>query len=74
LDVLVGRARELGVRRIIGYYVKSAKNEMVADHYGRLGFELVERNADPDSSVWSLELEREYVPRNTVIKEIVLNG
>ena len=32
-------AREWGVRRLVGEYVATAKNGVVADLYGRLGFE-----------------------------------
>ncbi len=74
LDQVVARAERLGVRRVVGYYVRTPKNDMVADHYGRLGFTLVERDASGNSSIWSLDLSGVYAPRNTVIKEIAVHG
>ena len=38
LNTLAGFARENGFRRIVGEYIPTAKNGMVADHYLRLGF------------------------------------
>jgi len=74
LDALVSRAQGLGVRRIVGEYLRTPKNDMVAEHYGRLGFTLSQGDAKGDASVWTLEVGADYVPRNTVIKEIVVHG
>ncbi len=38
LNTIVGKARELGIKRVIGEYLATAKNGMVKDHYARLGF------------------------------------
>lgn len=38
LNTLVEYARSRGYRRIMGEYIPTAKNAMVADHYTRLGF------------------------------------
>jgi FkbH-like protein len=38
LNYIVGLAREKGFTTLIGEYVPSAKNSMVAEHYPRLGF------------------------------------
>jgi FkbH-like protein len=38
LSTIVGKARELGIKRVIGEYLATAKNGMVKDHYARLGF------------------------------------
>ena len=54
----------LGARRLIGEYRPTAKNGMVAEHYARLGFRLVE---DKDGATeWSLNL-REWTPLPTWI-------
>jgi FkbH-like protein len=55
LAQLVASARGRGARRLIGRYLPTAKNRMVADHYEKLGFALVDRGAD-GSSCWSLDL------------------
>lgn len=41
LDCLVAAAREAGVRRIRGEYIRTAKNGLVADLFPSLGFETV---------------------------------
>lgn len=73
LDALVERVRAQGVRRLFGYYHRTEKNEMVAEHYGRLGFSLLEVSADGSASTWCLELDASYARRNTVIKEIIFH-
>jgi FkbH-like protein len=42
LSQIVGLARALGCHRVIGEYIPSAKNQMVADLYARLGFAEIE--------------------------------
>ncbi len=63
LDALVERAKTAGARELVGRYIRSERNGMVADHYERLGFQ---RTSPPDSekeSTWFLNPET-YVPRN----------
>ena len=38
LNFLVSRAREAGVRALIGEYLQTDRNGMVKDHYARFGF------------------------------------
>lgn len=68
LDALVDRAKAVGIFRILGYYSRTAKNGMVADHYAKLGFnpEPVAIFEDCKSS-WSLDVSA-YKPRNTHIQ------
>ncbi len=54
-DELVARARALGLTEIRADYLKTPKNGMVADHYERLGFECLGRDANGDSR-WVLQL------------------
>jgi FkbH-like protein len=54
LDVLVEQARAAGVSKIIGTYLRTPKNAMVEDHYGKLGFTLESAAEDGSKSVWSL--------------------
>jgi FkbH-like protein len=56
LDALVERAKDKFVTTLFGYYLPTAKNGMVADHYQKLGFSLVSRDESTESTVWSLEL------------------
>jgi FkbH-like protein len=43
---LAAAARADNVRTLIGRYIPSAKNKMVAEHYEKLGFEVSERRTD----------------------------
>jgi FkbH-like protein len=62
LDMLVEHARAAGVERIVGYYLRTPKNAMVEDHYGKLGFTLDSAGDDGSRSVWSLSVP-DYQPR-----------
>jgi FkbH-like protein len=63
LDAVVERARAAGVESILGYYIQSAKNGMVADHYDKLGFEPEPRATNGEKRAWVLSV-REYEKRN----------
>ena len=56
LDSLVERARDRGIATIVGYYLPTAKNGMVADHYQKLGFSLASKIESTGSTVWSLDI------------------
>lgn len=56
LDSLAEKCRERGTKRIIGYYFKTAKNNMVSELFGSFGFRLDEKSDNGDS-VWSLDLD-----------------
>jgi FkbH-like protein len=38
LNLIVAQAQRLGAKRLVGEYIPSGKNDMVRDHYSRLGF------------------------------------
>jgi FkbH-like protein len=65
IDKLVDECRKQGIKKLIGYYYPTAKNSMVKDLYGMLGFD----KADEDkigNSKWELTVEG-YELRNHVI-------
>ncbi len=62
LDAIVAHARGAGAQRLIGTYIPTKKNGMVAGHYEALGFRSVSA-ANDGTTVWSLEVAG-YVPRN----------
>lgn len=68
LNVIACQARVLGASRLIGEYVRSAKNGMVREHYAKLGFDLLERSADGSTS-WALALS-DFQPRPTFIRAV----
>ncbi|MDE6539370.1 MAG: HAD-IIIC family phosphatase, partial [Ruminococcus sp.] len=51
LDELVKKCRERGIEKIIGYYYKTPKNNMVAELFASFGFENISRSENGDS-VW----------------------
>lgn len=66
LDELVKKCRERGIDKIIGYYYKTPKNNMVSELFGSFGFTLESRDENGDS-VWSLDITS-YENKNHVIK------
>ncbi len=68
LDALVASCLRTGIERIYGYYIPTEKNNLVAEHYAKLGFELISGSEQP--SLWQLNLAGGYKPRNHTIKEI----
>jgi len=67
LDSLVEYARDRNISTILGYYIPSAKNGMVQDHYEKLGFTLVSKDEATNSSVWTLEVTS-YLHRSRHIR------
>jgi FkbH-like protein len=63
LDGVALRARAAGLTRLIGYYLPTKKNGMVAEHYASLGFEKISQHAD-GATEWALDLT-DYLPRTT---------
>jgi FkbH-like protein len=72
LDALAADALRRGLKALVGYYLPTAKNAMVAEHYGALGFERVSAD-DAGRSTWRLDLSHGYKPRNQHI-EITHDG
>jgi FkbH-like protein len=68
LDEIMERAKQRGLTTLVGYYLPTAKNGMVADHYANLGFTKISEAAS-DATVWSLEV-RGYEPRSRHIKTL----
>ena len=57
LNQMVDAARARGYRRIVGEYLPTPKNAMVAQHYPSLGFKPVPGEA----SQWELDLDQYVV-------------
>jgi predicted enzyme involved in methoxymalonyl-ACP biosynthesis len=62
LNVLVAKAKKLGVTEIVSEYIPTAKNGMVREHYGKLTF--LPRENPAGRSLWRLPL-KQYVPSDT---------
>jgi FkbH-like protein len=65
LEEIVRNARLQGIRRLIGTYLPTQRNKLVEEHYGRLGFDLLERT-DYGATRWELAVDK-YIPRNPPI-------
>jgi FkbH-like protein len=70
LDALVAICQQHDITEIYGYYIRSEKNNVVSDHYAKLGFERISGD-EHNRSVWRLVLTADYVRRNRHIKELV---
>ncbi|MGY8679173.1 HAD-IIIC family phosphatase [Bradyrhizobium sp. UFLA05-153] len=53
LAEILQQARARGINTLIGEYRPTERNDMVREHYGRLGFEEIERSAD-GATRWEL--------------------
>jgi FkbH-like protein len=67
MDELVEKAKEAGVRKIVGYYYPTAKNLMVKDFYGVQGFTKVSEDEE-GNSVWEYEINDCYEKKQHVIE------
>jgi FkbH-like protein len=73
-DALVEQCQARGIRRIVGVYIPSKKNGMVAKHYGDLGFGLMDR-ASEGRDLWQYEVPQTYDVKTRYIRrttELVL--
>ncbi|HYA18251.1 MAG TPA: HAD-IIIC family phosphatase [Bryobacteraceae bacterium] len=67
MDTLERQARNRGVRLVIGEYFPTAKNAMVAQLYGQLGFGKVSEDS-AGNTVWQYRIPAEPTPRNRAIR------
>jgi FkbH-like protein len=65
-DALVALARERGVTTITGSYYRTAKNGIVAEFYGSLGFEKIRQEGE--DSFWSYTIPDDYENKNNSIE------
>ena len=61
-DALVEECRERGIREILGVYIPSKKNAMVAEHYGALGFSRLPDGPD-GRALWRYEVPAAWSPK-----------
>lgn len=66
LDTLVETAKLCGIEKIMGFYYKTKKNNMVKNLFGDFGFEKISENKSEDT-VWELNLDS-YKNKNNVIE------
>jgi len=66
-DTLVERCQARGVRRIVGVYIPSKKNSMVANHYASLGFRRLSESSGSHES-WQFDVPETHSPRTRYIR------
>jgi FkbH-like protein len=66
LNVAMAQAARLGTRNMIGEYGPTAKNDMVREHYGKLGFTIV-ATTEPDRTTRWTRSVTDFVPYPTFI-------
>jgi FkbH-like protein len=64
LDELVKQCTEKGISKIVGYYYKSTKNNMVSNLYEKFGFILSETNSE--GTIWKIDISN-YENKNKFI-------
>lgn len=66
MDSVVEACQNQGIGTIMGYYYPTAKNAMVKEFYGMMGFEKTEET-DTGVTIWRYAIPADYTPKNTVI-------
>jgi len=61
LAVVAVAAKQAGAKRLVGEYLPSKKNMMVAEHFGKLGFRKIDDIGDGGTR-WSMDLDDYPVP------------
>ncbi len=67
MDALVDVCRKQSIETIYGHYYQTAKNAMVKEFYGQMGFERIGEGASEGDSEWKFVIPTEYEKQNTVI-------
>jgi len=65
-DALVEQCRTRGIGAIVGTYIPSKKNGMVADHYLKLGFSAAE-GSDENRRLWHYDVPQAHLPLSRYI-------
>lgn len=54
LNTMIERAKDAGYKRIVGEYLPTPKNKMVAEHYPQLGFTAIEGS---ETAQWEIDVD-----------------
>lgn len=66
MDELVEKARDSGIKKLVGYYYPTAKNSMVKDFYATQGFNKVSEDSN-GNTVWEFIITDDYEKKQHVI-------
>lgn len=67
MDALTAKAKEKGIRKLVGTYYPTAKNAMVKDFYALQGFAKVSEDAE-GNTVWEFLIPEDYQNKQHVIE------
>ena len=73
LNLIVSEAARRNATSVKGEYVPSARNQMVKEHFAKLGFERTDQDSDSGASQWRL-LVADYSPFTVPLKIIRPNS
>ncbi len=66
-DALVEQCQTRDIRKIVGIYIPSKKNSIVAEHYLKLGFTAIEGNSE-DPQLWRYDVPQSYTPKTRYVR------
>ncbi len=66
MDELVTKARQNGIKKIVGYYYPTAKNAMVKEFYALQGFKKISEDSE-GNTVWEFIVSNDYQNKQKVI-------
>ncbi len=69
-DALVEECQTRGIRKIVGVYIPTKKNSIVADHYANIGFTRVDGTSQ-DREFWHYDVPRVYSAKTQYILRTV---
>jgi FkbH-like protein len=72
-DALVEQCQARGIRKIVGVYIPSRKNSMVAGHYLNLGFTAIEGGSE-SRQLWHYDVPQSYAPKTRCICKIAASA
>ena len=67
-DALVEQCQLRGIRKIVGVYIRSQKNGMVAAHYAGLGFSAMSGTSE-DGELWGTTFPQPTRPEHAIFVE-----
>jgi FkbH-like protein len=68
-DALIEKCKACDIRKIVGVYIPSRKNSMVAGHYLNLGFAAIEGGSET-RQLWRYDVPQAYTPKTRYIRRI----
>lgn len=72
-DALIEACQVRGIRKLVGLYIPSKKNGMVANHYADLGFQHDQRSTE-NQQIWSLEVHGSEQAKSKHIRRVTVAG